>query len=81
MRHAANRAGRAGVLCERQDVVPSRRLRVNEAIHAAVLTETKDLLVEPQCTFSVSSRKVDMREATRGNHESSTFPVINRRTL
>ena len=81
MRHAANRAGRAGVLRERQDVVPSGRLRVNEAIPAPVLTQTKDLLVEPQCTLSVSNRKVDMREAIRGNHESSTFPVINRRTL
>jgi hypothetical protein len=81
MRHAANRAGRAGVFRERQDVVPSRRLRVDEAIPAPVLTETKDLLVEPQCTFSVSNRKIDMREAIRGNHESFTFPVIDRRTL
>jgi len=48
MRHAANHAGRAGVLRERQYVVPSRRLRVDEAIPAPVLTEAKDLLVEPQ---------------------------------
>ena len=60
MRHAANRAGRAGVLRE-------------QAIPAPVLTETKDLLVEPQCTFGVSNRKVDMCE--------STFPVIDRRSL
>ena len=53
---------------------------MNEAIPAPVLTETKDLLVEPQCTFSVSNRKIDMREAIRGNHESFTFPVIDRRT-
>ena len=64
MRHAANRAGRAAVLRERQDVVPSRRLHVDEAIPAPVLTETKDLFVEPQCTFSVSNRKVDMCEAS-----------------
>jgi hypothetical protein len=49
---------------------------VDEAIPAPVLTETKDLFVEPQCTFSVSNRKIDMREAIRGNHESFTFPVI-----
>src|SRR5882762_4170115 len=37
-----HRSAFAGVLRERQDVVPSRRLRVDEAIPAPVFTETKD---------------------------------------
>jgi hypothetical protein len=76
MRHAANHPGRARVLRERQDVVPSRRLRVDEAIPAPVRTEAKDLFVEPQCTFSVSNRKIDVREAIRGNHELFTSLTI-----
>jgi hypothetical protein len=65
MRHAANRAGVVGVLRERQDVVPSRRLCVDEAIAASVLAETEDLLIESQCTCSISNRKIDVREAVR----------------
>jgi hypothetical protein len=34
------------------------------------------LLVEAQCTFSVSNGKIDMCEAIRGNHESFTIPAI-----
>jgi len=38
--------GRGGVLGEGEDVVPTRRLSVDEPISAPVLTQTEDLLVE-----------------------------------
>src|SRR5260370_23588922 len=63
MRHAAHDADRAGVLRERHDVSSSCRLRVDEAIAASVLTETKDLLVESQRAGRVSDGKIDVREA------------------
>jgi hypothetical protein len=69
-----------GVLRERQNVVPSLRLRVDEAIPAPILTETKDLLVEPQCTCSVSNCKIDVREAVRLDHRNlSLQPTSPRR--
>src|SRR5207245_5708743 len=47
MRDAATETGRGGVLGEGEDVVPTRRLRVDEPVSAAVLTQTEGLLVEP----------------------------------
>jgi hypothetical protein len=76
MGDATSQTSRCSVLREGENVVPSRRLRVDEAVPAPVFKEAKDLLVESQCTFSVSNRKIDMREAIRRNHESYTFPVI-----
>jgi hypothetical protein len=56
MRDAANRAGGAGVLGERENVVPPRGLRVDEALPAPVLMETEDLLVESQRALRVLDR-------------------------
>jgi hypothetical protein len=46
MRDAATEAGRGWVLDEGEDVVPTRRLSVDEPISAPVLTQTEDLLIE-----------------------------------
>jgi hypothetical protein len=48
MRYAATETGRGRVLGEGEDVVPARRLSVDEPISAPVLTQTEDLLIEPQ---------------------------------
>ena len=45
MRDAPPETGRGGVLGEGEDVVPTRRLSVDEPISAPVLTQTEDLLV------------------------------------
>src|SRR5690242_18017924 len=45
---AAAETGRGWVLGEGEDVVPTRGLSVYESISAPVLTQTKDLLVEPK---------------------------------
>jgi hypothetical protein len=44
MRDAAPETGRGGVLGEGEDVVPTRRLGVDEPISAPVLTQTEDVL-------------------------------------
>src|SRR6202171_6453774 len=45
MRDATTETGRGGVLGEGEDVVPTRRLSVDEPVSAPVLTQTEDLLV------------------------------------
>ena len=59
---------RRGVFGEREDVVPSRCLCVDEPISAAVFPQTEDLLVEPKRTVKVSDRKIEMCKAVGGNH-------------
>src|SRR5438105_8843477 len=68
MRHASPETGRGGVLGEGEDVVPTRRLSVDEPVSAPVLTQTEDLLVEPQSAFQVAHREIDMRKAVGLNH-------------
>src|SRR5436305_4131442 len=68
MRNAATETGRGGVLGEGEDVVPTRRLRVDEPIAAPVLTQTEDLLVEPQRASQVAHREIDVRKAVGLNH-------------
>src|SRR5713226_9259962 len=68
MRDAATETGRGGVLGEGEDVVPTRRLSVDEPISAPVLTQTEDLLVEPQRASQVPHREIDMRKAVGLNH-------------
>jgi hypothetical protein len=46
MSDAATETSRGRVLREGEDVVPTRRLSVDEPISAPVLTQTEDLLVE-----------------------------------
>ena len=48
MRDAPPETCRGGVLSEGEDVVPTRRLSVDESISAPVLTQTEDLIVESQ---------------------------------
>src|SRR2546426_11163100 len=48
MRDASPKTGRGGILGEAEDVVPTRRLSVDEPISASVLTQTEDLLIESQ---------------------------------
>src|SRR5689334_15701784 len=45
---AAAETGLGWVLGESEDVVPTRSLSVDESIPTSVLTQAKDLLVEPQ---------------------------------
>src|SRR6266481_3505571 len=68
MRDAAPETGRGGVLGEGEDVVPTRRLSVDEPISAPVLMQTKDLLVEPQRASQVAHREIDVRKAVGLNH-------------
>src|SRR5258708_33077926 len=68
MRDAAPETGRGGVLSEGEDVVPTRRLSVDEPISARVLTQTEDLLVEPQRASQVAHREIDVRKAVGLNH-------------
>src|SRR5437899_1397892 len=68
MRDAAPETGRGGVLGEGEDVVPTRRLSVDEPISAPVLTQTEDLLVETQRTSQVAHRQIDVCKAVGLNH-------------
>src|SRR5437660_12299869 len=68
MRDAATVTGRGGVLGEGDDVVPTRRLSVDEPISPPVLTQTEDLLVEPQRASQVAHREIDVRKAVGLNH-------------
>src|SRR6266481_2680155 len=68
MRDTPPETGRAGVLGEGDDVVPTRRLSVDEPISAPVLTQTEDLLVEPQRASQVAHREIDVRKAVGLNH-------------
>src|SRR4029077_17688732 len=68
MRDAPPETGPGGVLGEGEDVVPTRRLSVNEPISAPVLTQTEDLLVESQRASQVAHREIDMRKAVGLNH-------------
>src|SRR5580693_1141745 len=68
MRDAAPETGRGGVLREREDIVPTRRVSVDEPISAPVLTQTEDLLVESQCASHVAHREIDVRKAVGLNH-------------
>ncbi len=52
---------RGGVLSEGEDVVPTRRLSVDESISAPVLTQTEDLIVESQRASQVAHREIDVR--------------------
>src|SRR5258708_26378207 len=65
---AAAEAGLGWVLGEGEDVVPTRSLSVNESISTPVLTQTKDLLVEPQRASQVSDGEIDVRKAVSLNH-------------
>ncbi len=56
MRNAAPETGRGGVLGEAEDVVPTRRLSVDDPISAPILTQTEDLLVKPQRASQVAHR-------------------------
>ena len=68
MRNAATETGRGRVLGEGEDVVPTRRLSVDEPISAPVLTQTEDLLVEPQRASQVPDGEIDVRKAVGLNH-------------
>jgi hypothetical protein len=68
MRNAATETGRGGVFGEGEDVVPTRRLSVDEPISAPVLMQTEDLLVEPQRASQVAYREIDVRKAVGLNH-------------
>src|SRR5712691_220456 len=68
MGDAAPETGRGGVLGEGQDVVPTRRLSVDEPISPPVLTQTEDLLVESQRASQVAHREIDVRKAVGLNH-------------
>src|SRR5438552_3318072 len=58
MRDAATETGRGRVLDEGEDVVPSRRMSVDEPISAPVFTQAKDLLVESQRASQVAHREI-----------------------
>src|SRR4029077_20707450 len=68
MRDAPSETGRGGVLGEGEDVVPTRRLSVDEPISAPVLTQTEDLLVESQRASQVTHREIEVRKAVGLNH-------------
>jgi hypothetical protein len=63
MRNTATETGRGGVLGEGEDVVPTGRLSVDEPISAPILTQTEDLLVEPQRASQIAHREIDVRKA------------------
>src|SRR5229473_685138 len=66
---AAAETGRGWVLGEGEDVVPTRSLSVDESISTPVLTQTKDLLVEPQRASQVPDGEIDVRKAVSLNHK------------
>src|SRR6266853_513508 len=68
MRDASPETGHGGVLGEGEDVVPTRRLSVDEPISAPVLTQTEDLIVESQRASQVAHREIDVRKAVGLNH-------------
>ena len=57
---ATTETRRGGVFGEREDVVPSGCLCVDEPISAAVFPQTEDLLVEPKRALEVPDRKIDV---------------------
>src|SRR5438874_8375841 len=61
--------GGGGVLGEGEDVVPARSLSMDEA-SAPVLTQTKNLLVEPQRASQVPDGEIDVRKAVSLNHNN-----------
>ena len=67
---AATETGSGGVLREGDDVVPTRRLSVDESISAPVLAQTEDLLVEPQRASEVPDGEIDVRKAVSLNHNN-----------
>src|SRR5207237_8705004 len=67
---AAVETGLGGILGEGEDVVPTRSLSVDESISAPVLTQTKNLLVEPQRASEVPDGEIDVRKAVSLNHNN-----------
>src|SRR5437879_7719284 len=70
MRDAPAETGGGGVLGEGDDVVPARSLSMDESISAPVLTQTKNLLVEPQRASQVADGEIDVRKAVSLNHNN-----------
>src|SRR6266436_5072637 len=64
----AAETGRGRILGEGEDVVPTRRLSVDESISAPILSQTEDLLVEPQRASQVPDGEIDVRQAVGLNH-------------
>ena len=68
MRDAAAETSPGWVLGEGEDVVPTRSLSVDQSISTPVLTQTKDLLVEPQRASQVPDGEIDVRKPISLNH-------------
>src|SRR6267143_1262995 len=68
MCNAAAETSPGWVLGEGEDVVPAGSLSVDESISTPVLTQTKDLLVEPQRASQVPDGETDVRKAVGLNH-------------
>ena len=68
MRDAAAETSPGWVLAEREDVVPARSLGVDQSISTPVLTQSKDLLVEPQRASQVPDGEINVRQAVSVNH-------------
>jgi hypothetical protein len=64
----ASETGRAGVLGEREDIVPPSRLSVDEPVSAPIFTQTEDLLVEPKGAVKLPDCQIDMSQAVGGDH-------------
>src|SRR5439155_19122688 len=76
---AAVETGLGGILGEGEDVVPARSLSMDESISAPVLTQTKNLLVEPQRASQVPDGEIDVRKAVSLNHNNLELLSRSRR--